>query len=136
MQQIGWGDSHTLILQTNPTSRTRAFYEKRGFQRSPGHNLESLPLVTEQTFHNRDIHFVSKESQVEDGTEATHILVLLYQQECLFTKKVESDMVNVDETTDNLLFRYPFDSEGSFLEQIVIPEEDWLFAHPAFKPVC
>ena len=92
-------------------------------------------MITEINFQNSDIHFVSKESQDEDGTAASNILVLLYQQVCLFTQQVQHDMVNVDppDTGNHLLFCFPFDVEGTYMEKVVIPEDDWMFAHPAFK---
>ena len=43
MQQIGRGFCHTLVLQTNPTSMARRFYEHRGFQKPVGNSLESVP---------------------------------------------------------------------------------------------
>ncbi len=136
MQQIGRGFKHTLILQTNPTSRARTFYQNRGFVQSQPGGLQSIPHITETSFRDWDTHFVDEQSQREDGTETENILVLLYQEACLFTKLHDGVVVKVDETlesAENLLFPFPFDCEGSYLEKVVIPNEDWLFAHPAFK---
>ena len=134
MQQIGRGHSHTLILQTNPTSRARVFYERRGFRVSDGPNLESIPQINDQTFLDRDTHFVSEASQREDGTDTGDFLVLLYQPDCLFTQIHGKGTINVEDSMGGVLFQFPFDCDGSFLDNVVIPEDDWLFAHPVFKP--
>ena len=61
---------------------------------------------------------------------------MLYQENCLFTTLEGRGVIEVEKTFDKILFQFPFNCEGSYLEKVIIPEEDWLFAHPTFKSVA
>jgi hypothetical protein len=135
LQQIGRGFSHTLILQTNPTSRSRSFYGNRGFLQAGTNQLSAVPNIDDQSFLNRDTHFVLEDSQREDGTDPDQVLVLLYLENCLFTTLEGKGRIDGEKSVEKTLFQFPFNCEGSYLDNVVIPEKDWLFAHPTFQPV-